>query len=102
LEKILPMICEDADDKREYGSTANCDLNALQAISKRIHYGKFVAEAKFQAQPEEYGKLIRVYIYLYTFLFPFLSIYFSVFVLPFSAFRSCFLFAFRFSFFRPL
>ena len=30
-----------------------------QALSKRIHYGKFVAEAKFRAQPEQYGALIR-------------------------------------------
>jgi hypothetical protein len=30
----------------------------LQALSKRIHYGKFVAEAKFQAQPEKYSQLI--------------------------------------------
>ena len=78
------MICEDADDKREYGSTANCDLNALQAISKRIHYGKFVAEAKFQAQPEEYGKLIRVY----TSLVPPLSSVLSTYFFFFSAIRS--------------
>jgi chorismate mutase len=25
---------------------------ALQAISKRIHYGKFIAEAKFQQETE--------------------------------------------------
>jgi chorismate mutase len=30
-----------------------------QALSKRIHYGKFVAEAKFLAQTEEYTELIR-------------------------------------------
>ena len=29
-----------------------------QALSKRIHYGKFVAEAKFLAQREEYSALI--------------------------------------------
>ena len=28
-------------------------------ISRRIHYGKFVAEAKFKAQPDEYSDLIR-------------------------------------------
>jgi hypothetical protein len=26
----------------------------VQALSKRIHYGKFVAEAKFQESPENY------------------------------------------------
>ena len=30
-----------------------------QALSKRIHYGKFVAEAKFRAKPQEYAALIR-------------------------------------------
>ena len=30
-----------------------------QALSKRIHYGKFVAEAKFRARPQEYARLIR-------------------------------------------
>ena len=31
----------------------------MQALSKRIHYGKFVAEAKFLAKREEYSSLIR-------------------------------------------
>ena len=31
----------------------------LQALSKRVHYGKFVAEAKFLEQREEYTKLIK-------------------------------------------
>jgi hypothetical protein len=26
----------------------------FQALSKRIHYGKFVAEAKFQESPDDY------------------------------------------------
>jgi len=32
---------------------------STQALSKRVHYGKFVAEAKFLAQREEYSDLIR-------------------------------------------
>lgn len=31
----------------------------MQALSKRIHYGKFVAEAKFLAKREEYSGLIK-------------------------------------------
>lgn len=31
----------------------------VQALSKRIHYGMFVAEAKFRKQPAEYTELIR-------------------------------------------
>ena len=34
-------------------------LGVAQALSKRIHYGKFVAEAKFLANREEYSSLIR-------------------------------------------
>lgn len=31
----------------QYGSSATCDIECLQHISRRIHYGKFVAESKF-------------------------------------------------------
>lgn len=31
----------------------------MQALSKRIHYGMFVAEAKFTAAPEEYTAAIQ-------------------------------------------
>lgn len=59
LEKVVPRVCggEGTDDE-QYGSTAVCDINVLQAISKRVHFGKFVAEAKFQAETEKYKKLI--------------------------------------------
>lgn len=41
------MICERGDDK-QHGSSVVCDVSALQAISRRVHLGKFVAESKFQ------------------------------------------------------
>ncbi|CAK4071876.1 unnamed protein product [Aphanomyces euteiches] len=59
LEKLLPNITVDDDDHTTYGSTANADIAALQALSKRIHFGKFIAEAKFQAETERYTELIR-------------------------------------------
>lgn len=37
-----------------------------QALSKRIHYGKFVAEAKFVAQTEEYTQLILAKVRLHS------------------------------------
>jgi len=58
LERIIPGICTETDDSN-YGSSATCDVMCLQALSKRIHYGKFVAEAKFQENPEKYTQLIR-------------------------------------------
>eukprot|EP00743_Colponemidia_sp_Colp-15_P008738 GILK01009518.1.p1 GENE.GILK01009518.1~~GILK01009518.1.p1 ORF type:complete len:609 (-),score=122.47 GILK01009518.1:277-2103(-) len=56
-EHILPAICIDADDQN-YGSAATIDMVVLQALSRRIHYGKFVAEAKYRAQPDKYDELV--------------------------------------------
>ncbi|CAL5371195.1 unnamed protein product [Camellia sinensis] len=46
-------------DNGNCGSAAVCDTICLQALSKRIHYGKFVAEAKFRASPDAYEAAIR-------------------------------------------
>jgi len=46
-ETLVPMICAPGDD-RQYGSAGVCDVACLQALSKRIHYGKFVAESKLR------------------------------------------------------
>ena len=56
--KIIPAICDSGDDE-QYGSSAVCDVNCLQALSKRIHYGKFVAESKFLSEPELFSKFIE-------------------------------------------
>ena len=58
VNNLLPALCEAGDDNN-YGSTGLADVNCLQTISKRIHYGKFVAESKFQAKPEEFTELIK-------------------------------------------
>ncbi|KAL5741320.1 hypothetical protein ACOSP7_028052 [Xanthoceras sorbifolium] len=55
---LIPRLVEEGDDGN-CGSTAVCDTICLQALSKRIHYGKFVAEAKFQADPDTYEAAIR-------------------------------------------
>lgn len=57
IEKIIPLICK-IDDDGNYGSSSVCDINALQALSKRIHYGKYVAESKFLSDEVQYKKLI--------------------------------------------
>ncbi|KAL4930895.1 chorismate mutase ARO7 [Aspergillus undulatus] len=66
VEDILPAICpsfngrEDRGETKEnYGSAATCDVGVLQALSRRIHFGKFVAESKFQKEPERFVKLIK-------------------------------------------
>ncbi|KOM45895.1 hypothetical protein LR48_Vigan06g120100 [Vigna angularis] len=47
-----------AGNNYECGSIAVCDIVCLQALSKRIHYGKFAAEAKFQDARSEYEAAI--------------------------------------------
>lgn len=62
---ILPNACrkfgrEDRGETEEnYGSAATCDVALLQALSRRIHFGKFVAESKFRQETERFVQLIR-------------------------------------------
>ncbi|KAK6524436.1 chorismate mutase aro7 [Arthrobotrys megalospora] len=42
-----------------YGSTAVADVAVLQALSRRIHFGKFVAESKFLSEREIFTQLIE-------------------------------------------
>ncbi|KAF9046592.1 chorismate mutase [Panaeolus papilionaceus] len=42
---------EEFEDDGNYGSAATLDVEVLQSISKRVHYGKFVSESKFVENP---------------------------------------------------
>jgi chorismate mutase len=57
-QEIVPLICAGGDDE-QYGSSAVCDVACLQPLSRRIHYGKFVAESKYRARPKVFDRLIR-------------------------------------------
>ncbi|KAJ3088744.1 chorismate mutase aro7 [Quaeritorhiza haematococci] len=77
IEKIIPQICRrkgingkkngaitndagvDVDDDGNYGSSATKDVEALQILSRRVHFGKFVAEAKFN-DPKDRAKYIEL------------------------------------------
>lgn len=65
IEQFLPAACADfgrgdrGETQENYGSAATCDIACLQALSRRIHFGKFVAESKFQTEPEKFTKLIQ-------------------------------------------
>lgn len=59
LEDLLPAIAAEGDDFN-YGSSTTTDVVCLQALSRRVHYGKFVAEAKYRESPQLYDPLIRV------------------------------------------
>ncbi|KAF5943344.1 hypothetical protein HYC85_017421 [Camellia sinensis] len=58
LRDLLTRLVREGDDGN-CGSAAVCDTICLQALSKRIHYGKFVAGAKFRASPDAYEAAIR-------------------------------------------
>lgn len=58
ISEIVPVICEPGDDN-QHGSSVVCDVNALQALSRRVHLGKFVAESKFQEDNRTYQELCR-------------------------------------------
>ncbi|AES96926.2 chorismate mutase 3, chloroplastic isoform X2 [Medicago truncatula] len=58
FKELLPRLVKAGDDGNS-GSAAVCDTLCLQALSKRIHYGKFVAEAKFQECPSVYEAAIK-------------------------------------------
>ncbi|XP_010555459.1 PREDICTED: chorismate mutase 2 isoform X2 [Tarenaya hassleriana] len=58
FKELLPMVATAGDDGN-YASTAASDLACLQALSRRIHYGKFVAEVKFRDAPQDYEPAIR-------------------------------------------
>ncbi|EPS73290.1 hypothetical protein M569_01467, partial [Genlisea aurea] len=58
LEKILPLIAVEGDGTN-YAAIASADLTCLQALSRRIHYGKFVAEVKFRDAAEDYTPAIQ-------------------------------------------
>ena len=65
IETVLPRACRDfgradrGESQENYGSSATCDTACLQAISRRIHFGKFVAESKFQAETKRFVELIQ-------------------------------------------
>ncbi|KAJ2800833.1 chorismate mutase aro7 [Coemansia guatemalensis] len=60
VNTVVPGITVAGDDTN-YGSSATRDIECLQALSRRIHYGKFVAESKFQdvRTHDEYVKCIK-------------------------------------------
>lgn len=56
---LVPRICRNGYDGH-YGSSAEHDVYAAQAIARRIHYGSFyVAESKYRADPKHYREMIE-------------------------------------------
>lgn len=69
LQATLTLAClkrskgitgdDEFEDDGNYGSAATVDVEVLQAISKRVHYGKFVSESKFRQDPATFIPLIQ-------------------------------------------
>ncbi len=57
INAIVPSLTTFGDDE-QHGSCTLCDIAALQALSRRVHYGKFVAESKYRGDPEGYQRLV--------------------------------------------
>lgn len=55
--EIVPTFCSPGDDGQWGSSTVN-DISLLQALSKRVHYGKFVAESKYRKETARYDAWI--------------------------------------------
>ncbi|WVR08689.1 chorismate mutase [Kwoniella sp. DSM 27419] len=62
VEHIVPGITSSAggkgktalEDDGNYGSAATRDVEVLQALSRRIHFGMFVSESKFLSAPHDF------------------------------------------------
>ncbi|CAE7174848.1 unnamed protein product [Rhizoctonia solani] len=55
LKRSAGIVGDDEyEDDGNYGSAATIDVEVLQAISKRVHYGKFVSESKFRSHPADF------------------------------------------------
>ncbi len=64
VDDVLPRACaiqreERPEQQENYGSAATADVLCLQALSRRVHFGKFVAEAKFCQETERFVALIK-------------------------------------------
>lgn len=65
INEILPASCatfgrqERGEAQENYGSAATCDVSCLQALSRRIHFGKLVAESKFRSETQRFVDLIK-------------------------------------------
>ena len=55
---LVPRICPEGDDIRQYGSSAEHDISVLMTVSQRLHSGVYVAEMKRFKEPEKFDQLI--------------------------------------------
>jgi chorismate mutase len=49
---VLPKLCRDDDDPNAYGATVYLDAQLLELLNQRINVGRYIAQAKADANPE--------------------------------------------------
>jgi chorismate mutase len=68
-KKMLPELCDEGENRANYGETVKCDVNNVMLYNERINgIGRFVAEAKLQKKPsiatltsiDDIGKILVV------------------------------------------
>ncbi|KAF7095379.1 hypothetical protein CFC21_097561 [Triticum aestivum] len=59
FSELLPLLANNGSEDGNYAVTAASDLACLQALSRRINYGRYVAEVKFRGDQQRYTDLIR-------------------------------------------
>ncbi|EES13917.1 chorismate mutase 2 [Sorghum bicolor] len=58
FNELLPLLAKNGDDGN-YAVTVDADLACLQVLSRRINYGRYVAEVKFRGDQQTYTSLIQ-------------------------------------------
>ncbi|KAL5668217.1 hypothetical protein ACJX0J_020438, partial [Zea mays] len=58
FDELLPRLAKNGDDGN-YAVAADADLACLQVLSRRINYGRYVAEVKFRGDQQTYTSLIQ-------------------------------------------
>ncbi|KAK7203914.1 chorismate mutase [Myxozyma melibiosi] len=59
INDIVPRICADGEQPENLGSSSLCDVECLRSLSRRIHFGRFVAEAKYLTETAHMTSLIK-------------------------------------------
>merc|ERR550539_225777 len=59
IDSLVSTIAKKEHNVHNDGSSVLTDVALLQALSKRIHYGKCTAERKYQSNTEEFDHLIE-------------------------------------------
>ncbi len=57
--KFISIFCPGGDIPSTHGTAASYDVEVLQEISRRVHLGRHIAEAKFMLETEKYTRLIK-------------------------------------------